>query len=74
MALEGIGSTPAFGAVVRKPQIRCGPGTGLDFVPPLSPLSSVQMPSEGEEVGSSNANQTTLPTGNLAEYPFKKVP
>ena len=25
-------------------------------------------------VGSSNANQTTLPTGNLAEYPFKKVP
>jgi hypothetical protein len=36
MALEGIGSTPAFGAVVRKPQIRCGPGTGLDFVPPVS--------------------------------------
>jgi hypothetical protein len=33
MALGWIGSTTAFGDVVRKPWTRCGPGTGFDFVP-----------------------------------------
>jgi hypothetical protein len=33
MALGWMGSTTAFGAVVRKPYTKCRPGTGLDFVP-----------------------------------------
>src|ERR1700756_2923656 len=38
-ALGWIGSTTAFGAVVRKPYTLCGPGIGFDFVPraPLNP-------------------------------------
>ena len=47
MALEGIGSTPAFGAVVRKPQIRCGPGTGLDFVP-VPVVNSIGLTTDAE--------------------------
>jgi hypothetical protein len=32
------------------------------------------LPCAAPMVSSSKANQTTLPTGNLVEYPFKKVP
>src|ERR1700739_1385690 len=51
MALGWIGSTPAFGAVVRKPYTRCGPGIGFDLVP-RSPLNSVQMPANANRDGS----------------------
>jgi hypothetical protein len=45
IALGWIGATTAFGAVVKKPWTRCGPGNGLDLVP-RSPLNSVQMPAK----------------------------
>jgi hypothetical protein len=45
IALGWIGATTAFGAVVKKPWTRCGPGIGLDLVP-RSPLNSVQMPAK----------------------------
>jgi hypothetical protein len=40
-------TTTAFGAVVRKAWVRCGPRIGLDLVPP-SPLYSVQMPAKAK--------------------------
>src|SRR6267154_6643925 len=59
IALGWIGSTTAFGAVVRKPQTRCGPGIGLDVVP-RSSLNAVQMPAKANTGRSSlRANQTT---------------
>src|SRR3984893_1022472 len=62
-----MGSTIAFGAVVRKPQTRWGPGMGFDLVP-RSPLNSVQMPAKANSGRSSlSANQTTsfLPVSGL---------
>src|SRR6266403_6063922 len=59
MAFGWIGSTTAFGDVVRKPYTRCGPGTGLDFVP-RSPLNVVQMPAKANsDLSSLSANHTT---------------
>src|SRR6266403_4477055 len=59
MAFGWIGSTTAFGDVVRKPDTRCGPGAGLDFVP-RSPLNVVQMPAKANSGRSSfSANHTT---------------
>ena len=39
MALEWIGSTIAFGPVVRKSYTRCGPGIGFDLVPRSAPAA-----------------------------------
>jgi hypothetical protein len=59
IAFGWIGSTTAFGAVVRKPWTRCGPGMGFDLVP-RSPLNSVQIPANAVSGRSSlAANQTT---------------
>src|ERR1700736_3897084 len=56
-----------FGAVVRKPYTRWGPGIGFDFVP-RSPLNSVQIPAKANRGRSSfKANHTTsfLPVSGL---------
>ena len=59
IAFGWMGSTTAFGCVVRKPYTLCGPAIGFDFVP-LSPLNSVQMPAKVHSGRSSfSANQTT---------------
>jgi hypothetical protein len=59
IAFGWIGLTIAFGAVVRKPETRWGPGIGLDFVQ-RSPLNSLQMPAKAISGRSSlSANQTT---------------
>ena len=54
-----MGSTTAFGEVVRNPYTWCGPGTGLDLVP-RSPLNVVQMPAKAVRgLSSLSANQAT---------------
>jgi hypothetical protein len=59
MALGWIGSTTAFGDVVKKPYTRCGPGIGFDLVP-RSSLNSVQMPAKANRGRFSlSANHTT---------------
>src|SRR5262249_58659325 len=59
IAFGWIGSTTAFGAVVRKPYTSCGPGIGFDFVP-RSPLNTVQIPAKAARGRSLlSANQTT---------------
>src|ERR1700736_3840527 len=62
-----MGATTRFGAVVRKPYTRWGPGTGFDLVP-RSPLNSVQIPAKANRGRLSfNANHTTsfLPVSGL---------
>src|ERR1700733_8580864 len=62
-----MGATTRFGAVVRKPYTRWGPGTGFDLVP-RSPLNSVQIPAKANRGRSSfKANNTTsfLPVAGL---------
>ncbi|MEH2515283.1 hypothetical protein V1279_000856 [Bradyrhizobium sp. AZCC 1610] len=58
IALVWIASTVAFGAVVRKPYIRCS-GIGLDFVP-WSPLYSVQIPAKAASGRSSSSPNQTM--------------
>jgi hypothetical protein len=59
IAFGWIGSTTAFGDVVRKSQTKGGPGIGFDFVP-RSPLNSAQMPAKQKSGRlSSSTNQTT---------------
>src|SRR3984885_4505814 len=54
-----MGATTRFGAVVRKPYTRWGPGIGFDLVP-RSPLNSVQIPAKANRGRSSfKPNQTT---------------
>jgi hypothetical protein len=59
MALGCIGSTIAFGEIVRNPYDVVGPGISLDLVP-RSPLNSVQIPAKANNGRLSfKANQTT---------------
>jgi hypothetical protein len=69
-----MGSTMAFGDVVKKPKTLCGPGTGFDLVP-RSPRYSVQIPAKANGGRSSlSANHTTsfLPVSGLASGAYSE--